>query len=255
MNQTTAEEFQQQAQSHQNMHQAYMNAATSGYTTAGVGQYPYQLGDSAVAYSNQYQAEMLQGQASRSGQPNSAHTGIHMQGVSPNKSSQNIPMAMTLGMGLSGFDDVNAAAQQQVQVSQQSREEEPMYVNAKQYHRILKRREARARLSAENKMNIKRKPYLHESRHRHAMRRPRGPGGRFLTASEIADLEKRGELPQFQTPKKSSRPDIDDAHDAVASLMHSEMGANLASQIDANTENSSMEAKSLEENIAKTEDS
>ncbi|ORY95662.1 CCAAT-binding transcription factor (CBF-B/NF-YA) subunit B-domain-containing protein [Syncephalastrum racemosum] len=73
--------------------------------------------------------------------------------------------------------------------------EEPLYVNAKQYHRILKRRAARARLEEISRISKARKPYLHESRHRHAMRRPRGPGGRFLTAQEVAQLEKEGKLP------------------------------------------------------------
>ncbi|KAJ2336637.1 Transcriptional activator [Coemansia sp. RSA 1694] len=85
----------------------------------------------------------------------------------------------------------------------------PVYVNAKQYHRIMKRRESRARLAAEHKLNAKRKPYLHESRHRHAMRRPRGPGGRFLTAAEIAELDQKGELPPMSatSPTTNRHPE------------------------------------------------
>jgi len=97
---------------------------------------------------------------------------------------------------------------------------QPTYVNAKQYHRILKRREARRKLDefyvkkrkqcreerAKDGMKRNRpdgtespdadgneggrRPYIHESRHKHAMKRPRGPGGRFLTKDELVDYYK-----------------------------------------------------------------
>ncbi|KAI5132466.1 hypothetical protein NEAUS07_0273 [Nematocida ausubeli] len=60
--------------------------------------------------------------------------------------------------------------------------EHAVFVNANQYQYIKRRKERRDYLDTlEKKTNA---AYQHESRHKHAMKRPRAPSGRFLTKEE-----------------------------------------------------------------------
>ncbi len=74
-------------------------------------------------------------------------------------------------------------------------DDQPTYVNPKQYARILKRRESRKKQTGTDVTSYtpRKRSYMHESRHKHAMQRRRGPGGRFLSKQERADLVKEAD--------------------------------------------------------------
>ncbi|XP_076102433.1 uncharacterized protein LOC143071760 isoform X1 [Mytilus galloprovincialis] len=94
---------------------------------------------------------------------------------------------------------------QQLPVSNDSGEE-PLYVNAKQYHRILKRRQARAKLEALGRIPKERQKYLYESRHRHALNRQRGSGGVFIKGGKHANSEEDELKQKNGNARGGSRP-------------------------------------------------
>lgn len=95
--------------------------------------------------------------------------------------ANNKPVQLPQGIQVINLPPQQVGGQQLPMVNPGETGEEPLYVNAKQYHRILKRRQARAKLEALGKIPKERRKYLYESRHRHAINRQRGQGGVFIS--------------------------------------------------------------------------
>ena len=90
------------------------------------------------------------------------------------------------------------------QAAEAARNEEPWFVNSKQYHRIMRRREARQKIIEKSRPQ----GFVYESRHQHARKRIRGPGGRFLSSVELNALKKYGRIQDgVILPRGSEEPD------------------------------------------------
>ncbi|KAF3781175.1 Nuclear transcription factor Y subunit A-5 [Nymphaea thermarum] len=127
-------------------------------------------------------------------------------------------------------------------------EDRPVYVNAKQYRGILRRRLSRAKLESQNKLIKDRKPYLHESRHLHALKRARGSGGRFLNTKK---LEQPGVAGNAQKVLEGAALQLGSLSDSE--VVQSETGLASSGNSASGTSNSEVTSVAPHENLFRSD--
>jgi hypothetical protein len=181
----------------QNGQREYLSPYNTLFTSQRGGMYyqsPYNFPSREISYNMpkiSVQEAVMAPTVTASGQGYPLHIPSESPRALPKIDGDNSGVAMMIERGICPPQPIEVPMTQtqqpqHTQFAPAHREEKtPVLVNAKQFARIIKRREFLKKCKFKG-----RGTYIHESRHLHTVRRPRGRDGRFLNIKEFAERER-----------------------------------------------------------------